>query len=164
MAIDLLSVATPIERSIKNGAKDNISDYSCNFIANRKVEKSMSDISALSAMHMPPTPVTPPPQNNRRQLKFQLKLAETDAKSDHSGRSSISGMHVQAFNSNKRKQELSVSDNTSVISNNAGPRSPFLQLKETDGPDGNDGAKDKNLTKFQFLNPIAFTATDIYQR
>ena len=148
MAIDLISVTTPIERSIKNGACDNISDYSCNFIANRKVEKSISDISAISAMHMQTTPVTPTAQSNRRQLKFQLKQAQDDAKSNHSDMSGLSGMYVQTFNSNKRKQELSVSDNTSVISNNAGTRSPFLQFKETDGVDGEDDAKNKNLIKF----------------
>lgn len=37
-------------------------------------------------------------------------------------------MQVHTFNSNNRKQEKSVSDNTSMIS--GAPKSPFLQLKK----------------------------------
>jgi len=70
-------------------------------------------------------PVTPPPTKNKRRLHKAGR--NDDSMSNISGKSGLSAMQIQTFNSGKRKQELSVSDNTSMIS--GAPRSPFLQLK-----------------------------------
>lgn len=138
--------------------EDDTSDYSCNMIANRRQEKSVSDFSAFSAaISAQAAPVTPPPSKYRRKIN---RAMQDDMQSNISGKSGISGysaMQVQTFNSNKRKQELSQSDNVSDIS---APKSPFLQLKTRQSSE-DDSPAPKAGNPFEFIQPVTFAETDI---
>lgn len=73
MMFDMVSVMTPINAAQE--VRDEASEFSCQYIANRQVEKSVSDISAISVaipVASVDMPVTPPPTNNRRRLNRML--------------------------------------------------------------------------------------------
>lgn len=102
---DMISVTTP--NNNMGQQVDASSSYSCNIIPNRMIEKSQSDISAISHSQSA-APVTPPPTKYKRRLQSNAKKGqEGDNVSDISGKSGYSGYSaaypVQTFNSNKRK-------------------------------------------------------------